>query len=132
MATTDPIADMLTRIRNSTHAKHAQCDIPASKVKEQIAKVLKGEGFIKDYQVLNTGVQGVIRITLKYTNDREDVIGGLKRISRPGLRKYCGVADIPKIYGGMGTVIMSTPQGIMTGRKAKKQNVGGEILAYVW
>lgn len=132
MHTTDPIADMLTRIRNANHAKHAQCDIPASKMKEQIAKVLKGEGFIKDYQVLNTGVQGVIRITLKYTNEREDVIGGLKRISRPGLRKYCGVQDIPSIYGGMGTVIMSTPQGIMTGRKAKKQNVGGEILAYVW
>lgn len=132
MPTTDPIADMLTRVRNANHAKHAQCDIPASKVKEQIAKVLKGEGFIKDYQVLNTGVQGVIRITLKYTNDRKDVIGGLKRISRPGLRKYCGAADVPTIYGGMGTVIMSTPQGIMTGRKAKKQNVGGEILAYVW
>lgn len=132
MTTTDPIADMLTRVRNATHAKHAQCDIPASKVKEQIAKVLKGEGFIKDYQVLNTGVQGVIRITLKYTNEREDVIGGLKRISRPGLRKYCGATEIPTIYGGMGTVIMSTPQGIMTGRKARKQNVGGEILAYVW
>ena len=132
MATTDPIADMLTRIRNANHAKRAQCDIPASKMKEQIAKVLKGEGFIKDYQVLNTGVQGVIRITLKYTHDRKDVIGGLKRISRPGLRKYCGATDIPTIYGGMGTVIMSTPQGIMTGRKAKKQNVGGEILAYVW
>ena len=132
MLTTDPIADMLTRIRNANHAKHAQCDIPASKVKEQIAKVLKGEGFIKDYQVLNTGVQGVIRITLKYTNDRKDVIGGLKRISRPGLRKYSGADGIPTIYGGMGTVIVSTPQGIMTGRKAKKQNVGGEILAYVW
>ena len=94
--------------------------------------MLKGEGFIKDYQVLNTGVQGVIRVTLKYTNDRKDVIGGLKRVSRPGLRKYTSVAGIPTIYGGMGTVIMSTPQGIMTGRKAKKQNVGGEILAYVW
>jgi small subunit ribosomal protein S8 len=132
MATTDPIADMLTRIRNAGHAKHAQCDIPASKVKEQIAKVLKGEGFIKDYQVLNTGVQGVIRVTLKYTADRKDVIGGLQRISRPGLRKYIGVDAIPRIFGGMGTVIMSTPQGIMTGRKAKKQNVGGEVLAYVW
>lgn len=132
MATSDPIGDMLTRIRNAGHAKHAQCDIPASKVKEQIAKVLKGEGFIKDYQVLNTGVQGVIRVTLKYTNERDDVIGGLKRISRPGLRKYCKAAEIPTIYGGMGTVIISTPQGIMTGRKAKKQNVGGEILAYVW
>ena len=132
MPTTDPIADILTRVRNATREKHAHCDIPASKMKEQIAKVLKGEGFIKDYQVINTGVQGVIRITLKYTPDRKDVIGGLKRISRPGLRKYCAAADVPTIYGGMGTVIMSTPQGIMTGRKAKKQNVGGEILAYVW
>ena len=132
MTTTDPIADMLTRVRNANHAKHPQCDIPASKVKEQIAKVLKGEGFIKDYQVLNTGVQGVIRVTLKYANDRSEVISGLKRISKPGLRKYIGAAAIPMIYGGMGTVIMSTPQGIMTGRKAKKQNVGGEVLAYVW
>ena len=131
-ATTDPIADMLTRIRNAGHAKHAQCDIPASKLKEQIAKVLKSEGFVVDYQVLNTGVQGVIRITLKYTNERRDVIAGLRRISRPGLRKYVRAAGIPMIYGGMGTVIMSTPQGVMTGRKAKKQNVGGEVLAYVW
>lgn len=132
MPTTDPIADMLTRIRNANHAHHAQCDIPASKVKEQIAKVLKGEGFIKDYQVLNTGVQGVIRVTLKYTNERLEVIGGLKRVSKPGLRKYVAAKTIPTIRGGMGTVIMSTPQGIMTGRKAKKQNVGGEVLAYVW
>lgn len=132
MPTTDPIADMLTRIRNANHARHAQCDIPASKVKEQIAKVLKSEGFIKEYQVLNTGVQGVIRVTLKYTNERDEVIGGLKRVSKPGLRKYVGVHAIPTIRGGMGTVIMSTPQGIMTGRKAKKQNVGGEVLAYVW
>jgi small subunit ribosomal protein S8 len=132
MPTTDPIADMLTRIRNANHAKHAQCDIPASKVKEQIAKVLKSEGFIKDYQVLNTGVQGVIRVTLKYAPDRSEVIAGLKRVSRPGLRRYVGVEGIPTIFGGMGTVIMSTPQGIMTGRKARKQNVGGELLAYVW
>jgi small subunit ribosomal protein S8 len=132
MPTTDPIADMLTRIRNANRAKHAQCDIPASKVKEQIAKVLKSEGFIKDYQVLNTGVQGVIRVTLKYASDRSEVIAGLKRVSRPGLRRYVGAEGIPTIFGGMGTVIMSTPQGIMTGRKARKQNVGGEVLAYVW
>lgn len=132
MPTTDPIADMLTRVRNANSAHHAQCDIPASKVKEQIAKVLKGEGFIKDYQVLSTGVQGVIRVTLKYANDRSEVIAGLKRVSRPGLRRYVGASGIPTIYGGMGTVIMSTPQGIMTGRKARKQNVGGEVLAYVW
>lgn len=132
MPTTDPIADMLTRIRNANSARHAQCDIPASKVKEQIAKVLKNEGYIKDYQVLNTGVQGVIRVTLKYTSDREEVLSGLQRVSRPGLRKYSGAKSIPLVYNGMGTVILSTPQGIMTGRRARKQNVGGEILAYVW
>lgn len=132
MPTTDPIADMLTRIRNANKAQHEACDVPASKVKEQIAKVLKNEGFIKDYQVISTGVQGVIRIALKYTPDRQRVITGLTRISRPGLRKYVGSQDIPRIFGGMGTVIMSTPKGIMTGKKARKQNVGGEVLAKVW
>lgn len=123
---------MLTRIRNANKAMHEQCDVPASKVKEQIAKVLKNEGFIKDYQVIKTGVQGVIRVSLKYTQDRSRVISGLKRVSKPGLRKYLGSGDIPRIFGGMGTVIMSTPKGIMTGRKARKQNVGGEVMAYVW
>lgn len=132
MPTTDPIADMLTRIRNANKALHEACDVPASKVKEQIAKVLKNEGFIKDYQVISTGVQGVIRIALKYTPDRQRIITGLTRVSRPGLRKYVGSADIPRIFGGMGTVIMSTPKGIMTGKKARKQNVGGEVLAKVW
>ena len=132
MPTTDPVADMLTRIRNANKAMHEQCDVPASKVKEQIAKVLKNEGFIKDYQVIKTGVQGVIRVSLKYTQDRTRVISGLKRVSKPGLRKYLGSTDIPRIFGGMGTVIMSTPKGIMTGRKAKKQKVGGEVMAYVW
>ena len=132
MPTTDPIADMLTRIRNANKAMHEQCEVPASKMKEQIARVLKNEGFIKDYQVVKTGVQGVIRVSLKYTIDRSRVIGGLKRISRPGLRKYTGTDEIPRIKGGMGTVIMSTPRGVMTGRKAKKERVGGEVLAYVW
>lgn len=133
MPTTDPIADMLTRIRNANKAMHEQCDIPASKMKERIAKVLKTEGFIKDYQVITTGVQGVIRVSLKYSShDRSRVISGLERVSRPGLRKYVGSTDIPRLYGGMGTVIMSTPKGVMTGKKAQKQKVGGEVLAYVW
>lgn len=132
MPTTDPIADMLTRIRNANKAMHEQCEIPASKIKEQIAKVLKNEGFIKDYQVIKTGVQGVIRVSLKYTQDRNRVITGLRRVSKPGLRKYSGITQIPRVRNGLGTVIMSTPQGVMTGRKAKKERVGGEVLAYVW
>ncbi|MBI3925467.1 MAG: 30S ribosomal protein S8 [Armatimonadetes bacterium] len=132
MPTTDPIADMLTRIRNANKAKHDQCDVPASKMKEQIAKVLKREGFIKDYQMIQTGVQGVLRILLKYTEDGTRVITGLKRVSRPGIRTYVGKEEIPQLYGGLGTVIMSTPQGVMTGKKARKQGVGGEILAYIW
>ncbi len=132
MPTTDPIADMLTRIRNANKARHDQCDIPASKVKEEIAKLLKNEGYIKDYQRIRSGAQGVLRITLKYSDDGSGVITGLKRISKPGLRKYAGKAEIPRIYGGMGTVIMSTPRGIMTGKSARKQGVGGEVLAYVW
>jgi len=129
---TDPIADMLTRIRNANSAQHRQVDIPASKIKEQLAKVLKKEGFIKDYQVINTGVQGVIRIFLKYGPQKERVITGLKRISKPGLRVYVGKEEIPNIFGGLGTVIMTTPRGVMTGKQAKKKGVGGEVLAYVW
>lgn len=132
MAVTDPIADMLTRIRNANTAYQKQVDIPASKMKEQIAKVLKKEGFIKEYQVINTGVQGVIRVFMKYGSTKERVITGIKRISKPGLRVYVGNDEIPKIFGGLGTVIVTTPKGIMTGKQAKKNGVGGEILAYVW
>lgn len=132
MAVTDPIADMLTRIRNANTAYQKQVDIPASKMKEQIAKVLKKEGFIKEYQVINTGVQGVIRVFMKYGSTKERVITGIKRISKPGLRVYVGNDEIPKIFGGLGTVIVTTPRGIMTGKQAKKNGVGGEILAYVW
>lgn len=129
---TDPIADMLTRIRNANVAYHEQVDVPASKIKEQIARVLKREGFVKDFQVINTGAQGVIRLFLKYGTNRERVISGLKRISTPGLRVYVGKHEIPRIFGGLGVVILSTPRGVVTGKQAKKLDVGGEVLAYVW
>lgn len=132
MPTTDPIADMLTRIRNANSAIHDQVDIPASRLKEQIAKVLKREGYIKDYQIVQNKVQGSIRVFLRYTPDRERVINGLKRISRPGLRVYVPANEIPRIFGGLGTVIMSTPKGVVTGKQARRLNVGGEVLAYVW
>jgi len=132
MVTTDPIADMLTRIRNANSSLHEQVDVPASKMKERVAKVLKREGFIKDYQVIQAGAQGVLRIAMKYTQERSRVINGLTRVSKPGLRRYIGKDEIPNLYGGMGVVIMSTPKGVMTGRKARKQGVGGEVLAYVW
>lgn len=129
---TDPIADMLTRIRNANVAFHEQVDVPASRMKEQIARVLKREGFVKDFQVINTGVQGVIRLFLKYGPGRERVLAGIKRISSPGLRVYVGKREIPRIFGGLGVVIMSTPRGVLTGKQAKKLDVGGEVLAYVW
>lgn len=132
MQITDPIADMLTRIRNANVSLHEQVDIPMSKMKERVAKVLKREGFIKDYQVITTGPQGVLRVAMKYTPDRSRVINGLTRVSKPGLRQYVGSKEIPNLYGGMGVVILSTPKGVMTGRKARKQGVGGEVLAYVW
>jgi small subunit ribosomal protein S8 len=132
MLTTDPIADMLTRIRNANVSLHEQVDVPLSKMKERVAKVLKREGFIKDYQVIQTGPQGVLRIAMKYTQDRSRVINGLTRVSKPGLRRYVGSGEIPNLYGGMGVVVLSTPKGVMTGRKARKQGVGGEVLAYVW
>ncbi|MEW6277369.1 MAG: 30S ribosomal protein S8 [Candidatus Eremiobacterota bacterium] len=132
MPSTDPIADMLTRIRNANSALHDQVDVPASKVKEQLARLLKKEGYIKDYQVIQTGVQGTLRITMKYTSDRQRILTGLKRVSRPGLRHYVGKDEIPRLFGGLGTVVISTPKGILTGRAAQKQGVGGEIMAYIW
>ena len=129
---TDPIADMLTRIRNANTAFHDQVDVPASKIKEQIARVLKREGFVKDFQVINTGVQGVIRLFLKYGSNRERVISGVRRISTPGLRVYVKKTEVPRIFGGLGVVILSTPRGVLTGKQAKKLDVGGEVLAYVW
>lgn len=132
MALTDPIADMLTRVRNANIAYLKQVDIPASKIKEQIADVLKSEGFIKEYQVINTGVQGVLRLFMKYGPQKEKVIMGLKRISKPGRRVYVGKNDIPRIFGGLGVVVITTPNGVMTGKQAKKTGVGGEVLAYIW
>lgn len=133
MAMTDPIADMFTRIRNANTAYHDQVDIPASGIKEHIARIFKDEGFINDYQVINaSGVQGVIRIKMKYGPNRERVISGIKRISKPGLRKYSGKAEVPKILGGLGLVILSTSQGVMTGKNAQQKGVGGEVLGYIW
>jgi small subunit ribosomal protein S8 len=132
MGMTDPIADMFTRIRNANTAYHDQVDIPASKMKEQLARILKEEGFVKDYQVINTGNQGIIRVMMKYGPNRQKVIGGIKRVSKPGLRIYVGTERIPRIFGGLGVVIMSTPKGIMTGKQANQNRTGGEVLGYVW
>jgi len=129
---TDPVADMLTRLRNAAMAKHPTAVIPRSKVKEQIAAILKREGYITDYEVLTDSPQGSIKVTLKYGENRTPALSGLKRVSKPGLRVYKGRTEIPRVLGGLGTVIISTPKGLMTGRDAWRQNVGGEVLAYVW
>lgn len=129
---TDPIADMLTRIRNANIAHHERCDIPASRLKREIAKLLKDEGFIKSFEVVSAKPRDLIRVTLKYGQHRERVINGLQRISRPGLRIYSPKGDIPKCMGGLGLVILSTSHGIMSGRQAKRQNCGGEVMAFVW
>jgi small subunit ribosomal protein S8 len=131
-AITDPVADMLTRIRNANTANHKTVDVPASRVKQSIAQILKDEGFIESFERVNEGPQGVIRVQLKYGPEKEKIITGLRRISRPGLRVYTGKTEIPRVLGGLGLVIMSTPQGIMSGKRAKKIGVGGEVLAYVW
>ena len=129
---TDPIADMLSRIRNANIAHHERVDIPASRLKKEVAKVLKDEGFIKTFEVVPGAPRDLIRITLKYGQHRERVINGLQRISRPGLRIYTPKGDIPKCMGGLGLVIMSTSRGIMSGRQAKRLNCGGEVMAFVW
>ena len=131
MQISDVIADMLTRIRNASSAKHETVDIPASNMKKAIADILLEEGFIKRYQVVEDGKQGIIRVTLKYIG-KQPVIQGLKRVSKPGLRIYSNCADMPKVMNGLGVVIVSTSKGIMTDKKARKENVGGEIIAYVW
>jgi len=133
MATiTDPVADMLARIRNANTAHHERVDIPASRLKKEIAKLLKAEGFIKNYEVVAGQPRDAIRITLKYGDHRERIINGLQRISRPGLRIYSPKGDIPKCMGGLGLVILSTPKGIMSGRQARRMNCGGEVMAFVW
>lgn len=132
MQITDKIADMLTRIRNANAAKHDTVDVPSSNMKKAIAQILLDEGYIKGFQIVDDGKQGVIRITLKYGLGIEPVITGLRRVSKPGLRIYTSCKEMPKVMNGMGIAIMSTPKGIMTDRQARVENVGGEVLAFVW
>ena len=132
MQITDTIADILTRIRNASSAKHATVDVPAANVKKAITQILLDEGYIKCFQVVEDGKQGIIRITLKYTDSKAPVITGLRRVSKPGLRIYSSCADMPKVRKGLGIAIVSTSKGIMTDKKARELNVGGEVLAYVW
>ncbi|MCR4398486.1 MAG: 30S ribosomal protein S8 [Firmicutes bacterium] len=129
---TDPIADMLTRIRNALMVNHEQVELPGSKMKRAIAEILKEEGYIRDYDWIDDGKQGVIKIHLKYGANRSKVITGLKRISRPGLRVYVKSEEIPRVLGGLGLAILSTSKGIMTDKKARKEGVGGEVLCYIW
>ncbi len=129
---TDPIADMLTRIRNALVAKHDAVEVPASNMKKEIARLLLQEGYINSYDVVEEGVQGKIVITLKYGPNGERVISGLKRVSKPGLRIYAGHDELPKVLGGLGIAIISTSKGVMTDKEARKNNHGGEVLAYVW
>ena len=133
MQITDPIADMLTRIRNANNAKHDTVDVPASNMKKAIAQILLDEGYIKNFQIINDGTQGVIRITLKYLQPgKEKVISGLRRVSKPGLRVYAGAEELPKVLRGLGIAIVSTSKGVMTDNKAREAHVGGEVLAFVW
>ena len=132
MQVTDAIADMLTRIRNANTAKHETVDIPASKIKKAIADILVDEGYVRSYQIIEDGKQGIIKISLKYGPGKTRTIQGIRRVSKPGLRKYSTCEDMPSVLRGLGIAIVSTSKGIMTGKKAKKENVGGEILAFVW
>ena len=131
MHITDPVADMLTRIRNANNAKHETVDVPASNMKKSIAQILLDEGYIKSYQIVDDGTQGVIHITLKY-NGKDKVITGLRRVSKPGLRVYVGADELPRVLRGLGIAIVSTSRGVMTGAQARKQSIGGELLALVW
>ena len=132
MQITDTVADMLTRIRNANTAKHDTVDIPASNMKKAIAQILVDEGYVKSFQVIEDGKQGIIRIALKYGPNKSQVITGLRRVSKPGLRIYTSCKDAPKVMKGLGIAILSTPKGIMTDKTARKENVGGEVLAFVW
>ena len=132
MVVNDPIADMLTRIRNAQIAKHDSVTMPASNMKKSIAKLLQEEGYIKSYECIDDGLQGNIKINLKYLDKKAPVIQGLKRISKPGLRVYAACDELPKVLGGLGIAIISTNEGIMTDRAARKSNIGGEVLCYVW
>ena len=132
MQISDVIADMLTRIRNANNAKHETVDIPASNMKKQIAQILVDEGYIKSYNVVDDGKQGIIKVFLKYGPNKTKVIQGMKRVSKPGLRIYVGSDEIPKVMRGLGVAIVSTSKGVMTDKAARKENVGGEVLAFVW
>ena len=129
---TDTIADMLTRIRNANQMRYEEVNVPASNIKKEIARILKEEGFIKDYKINSDDAQGTIILTLKYTDKKESVITGLKRISKPGLRVYAKSDEIPKVLNGLGIAIISTSKGIMTDKEARKEKLGGEVLAYIW
>ncbi|HEX3043236.1 MAG TPA: 30S ribosomal protein S8 [Bacillota bacterium] len=131
MVMTDPIADMLTRIRNATIVRDKVVEIPASKIKKELARIFKEEGYIQDSEMVDNGKQGVIRVYLKY-NGKENVISGIKRISKPGLRVYAQKEEIPKVLGGLGIAVLSTSKGIMTDRKARMEGIGGEVICYVW
>ena len=132
MQISDVIADMLTRIRNANNAKHETVDVPASNMKKSIAQILTDEGYIRGYQVVEDGKQGIIRITLKYVAGKQKVIHGIRRVSKPGLRIYSNCEDMPKVMNGLGIAIVSTSKGVMTDKKARQANVGGEVLAFVW
>ena len=132
MVVTDTIADMLTRIRNANGMRYKEVSVPASNLKINLARILKDEGFIEDYKVVNDNVQGTIELTLKYGQNKERVITGLKRISKPGLRVYAKASEVPKVLNGLGIAIISTSNGMMTDKEARKQNLGGEVLCYIW
>ena len=132
MQITDPIADMLTRIRNAGAARHESVDVPASKMKTSIAQILLDEGYIKSYEIVEDGTQGIIRIQLKYLAGKEKVISGLRRVSKPGLRVYAGADELPRVLKGLGIAIISTSKGVMTDKAARANHVGGEVLAFVW
>lgn len=132
MQITDSIADLLTRIRNANIARHDTVDIPASNIKKSITNILAEEGYVKGYQVIDDGKQGIIRITLKYGENKSPIISGLRRISKPGLRMYTSCEDMPRVMKGLGIAIVSTPKGVMTDKKARQANVGGEVLAFIW
>ena len=132
MQITDVVADMLTRIRNANSAKHESVEIPASNLKKAIAQILLDEGFIKAYDIIDDGKQGIIKVTLKYGENKQRIIQGLRRVSKPGLRIYAASADLPKVKNGLGIAIISTSKGLMTDKAARKQNIGGEVLCFVW
>ena len=132
MQITDPVADMLTRIRNANSAKHETVDVPASNLKKSIAQILLDEGYIKSYTLVDNGNQGIIHITLKYQGKKEQVISGLRRVSKPGLRVYACADELPKVLKGLGIAIVSTSKGVMTDKKARELHIGGEVLAFVW